>query len=173
MIEHSKLIELLHYNLETGLFHWAKSRPKVKEGNPAGCLDHNGYIRIEVGGKTYAAHRLAWFYINKEWPSNEIDHINRNKSDNRIENLRQAQHGQNRANSKTTNKHGLKGVSFKKWIKFNCWEAKVKHNKKDIYLGCYPTKELAHEAYCRAAKKLHGEFFNVNHDEAQEGFAKL
>ena len=162
-MKHEQLISDISYNPETGEFHWISARPKVKVGMKAGYLKKNkGYIYIEYQGKAYSAHRLAWFYVYKKFPTEYIDHINRDKADNRIINLREATHGQNKANSKTINKNGLKGVSKLPWMKDNgkCWQAQIKHNKKQIYLGCFYTKEEAHEAYCKAAKELHGDFFH-------------
>lgn len=162
-MEHSHLTSILNYSPETGEFHWSTPRPKIKVGQKAGYIKKNkGYIYIEIEGKSYSAHRLAWFYVNGTWPKHIIDHINGNKSDNRIENLREATNGQNRANSKTTNKHGLKGVRRLPWMKETdkCWQASIKYNKKVIYLGCYHTKEEAHFAYKEAAIRLHGEFAN-------------
>ena len=143
-MEHSYLTSILTYSPETGEFQWAAPRPKVKVGQKAGYLKKNkGYIYIEIDGKSYSAHRLAWFYVTGNMPIDQIDHINRNKSDNRFENLREATHGQNRANSKSTNKHGLKGVRLLPWMKNagKCWQAEITHNKKVIYLGCFATKE--------------------------------
>ena len=162
MITHEELTTVLTYNPQTGDFHWNQARPKVRVGHKAGYLKKNkGYIYIECMGKSYAAHRLAWFYTFKQFPANQIDHINGNKSDNRIKNLREATNSQNRANSKTTNKHGVKGVRKLPWMKESdrCWQAQITHNKKVIYLGCYNTKEEAHSVYVNAAKKLHGDFF--------------
>lgn len=156
---HEELISALNYNEETGFFTWAKPRPKIRVGVRAGFAHQKGYRRIEFNGSGYAEHRLAWFYVNGEWPCNAIDHINGNRSDNRIKNLRIATNGQNRANSKTSAKSGYKGVTFKKWLKEKPWQAAITHNKKVIYIGCYRTPEEAHAAYCDAAKKLHGDFF--------------
>jgi hypothetical protein len=160
-MHHKYLTEILHYNPITGIFTWAISRPRINIGQIAGCVHKNKKYRyIEIDGKSYAAHRLAWFYVYKEFPKEQIDHINRIKDDNRIENLREATNAQNRANSKTNNKHEMKGVSYHPWIKNNPWEAKIRVNKKDIYLGCFPTKEAAHNAYIIAAKRYHGDFAN-------------
>jgi len=161
-MKHEQLINDLSYNPETGEFHWISARPKIKVGMKAGCFKKNkGYIYIEYQGKQYSAHRLAWFYVHKNFPAEYIDHINGLKTDNRIANLREATHGQNKANSKTINKTGLKGVRRLPWVKDQdrCWQAQITHNKKVIYLGCYNTKEEAHKAYCTAAKELHGDFF--------------
>jgi hypothetical protein len=162
-MEHSYLLSVLSYDPQTGVFKWALPRPKIQVGNTAGYLKKNkGYVYIEVDGKSYSAHRLAWFYVTGEMPKNQIDHINRNKSDNRFQNLREATSGQNRANSKTNNMHGLKGVRRLPWMKDGdrCWQTQITHQKKVLYIGCFHTKEEAHQAYCEAAKKLHGEFFN-------------
>ena len=160
-MNHDQLILDIHYTPETGDFHWISARPKVQVGQKAGYVKKNkGYVYIEYKGKSYSAHRLAWFYIYKKFPQNQIDHINGNRADNRIANLREATHGQNRANSKHNNMNGLKGVCYRSHLKIKPWVAQITHNRKVIYLGCYPTKELAHAAYCEAAKKLHGEFFH-------------
>lgn len=161
MITHEELTKILKYDPETGNLHWNHPRPKIRVGDKAGYLHHKGYTNLEINGKHYAAHRLVWFHVTGSMPSKAIDHINGNRSDNRFENLREASNGQNRANSITTNKHGLKGVRLLPWMKESgkCWQASIKHNNKVIYLGCYYTKEDAHSAYCDAAVKLHGDFF--------------
>jgi hypothetical protein len=162
-MEHSYLLKQLSYDAKTGIFKWASPRPKVQVGRQAGYLKKdNGYVYIEIDGKSYSSHRLAWFYVTGEMPEKQIDHINKNKSDNRFCNLREATHGQNRANSKNNNKHGLKGVRRLPWMKETdkCWQAAITYNKKVNYLGCFYTKEEAHMAYCAAAKRLHGDFFS-------------
>jgi hypothetical protein len=168
MIDHAQLQSLLHYDPETGQFIWTKPRPKIRSGQQAGCLHKSGYIHIEIFGKYYAAHRLAWFYMTKKWPEDQIDHINRNKSDNRFKNLRECNNGQNRANSKTTNKHGLKGLSFAKWMNKKPWVAQITHKKKTIYLGCFATMEEAHAAYCAASDRLNGIFSKPNLSSGEE-----
>jgi hypothetical protein len=160
MITHQELTESLSYNPATGIFTWSSPRPKIQVGQPAGHLKKNkGYVYIEFNGKAYSAHRLAWLYVNGVWPEKQIDHVNGIRSDNRIENLREATNGQNRANTRTSSKHGYKGVSYKKWLKEKPWAAQITFNKKVIYLGCFATAEEAHQRYCEEAKKLHGEFF--------------
>ena len=159
-IDHQYLLDMLNYNPETGVFTWAKPRPRIRVGRVAGYMHHRGYICLEIDGRHFSAHRLAWFYMTGERPLNQIDHINRIKSDNRFANLRLATFGQNRANSVTTNKHGLKGVVYKKWLKSKPYQAQITFNKKVIYLGCHSTPEEAHAAYKEAAKRLHGAFAN-------------
>ena len=157
-IPHEKLLEILTYDPDTGIFTWATPRPKVKVGQRAGYLHHKGYIYLEVDGKHCSAHRLAWYYMTGEIPQKQVDHINRDKADNRFCNLRLADHGQNRANSKHANKNGYKGVSFKPWLKDKPYQAQITFKKKVHYLGIYPTAEEAHEAYRDASDRLHGEF---------------
>ena len=150
----------LSYDPSTGLFTWIKPRKGILQNKTAGYQHHKGYTYIRYNGRDYAAHRLAWFYMTNDCEFGLIDHINRVKSDNRFCNLRIAENGQNRANSKTTNKHGLKGVRLLKWAKEGGkqWMSHITYNKKDIYLGCYYTKEEAHEAYAKKAKELHKDF---------------
>lgn len=159
MLTYKRLREVLIYNDVTGEFIWRVPRPKVRVGARAGYHHYRGYRAIEVDGHAYAEHRLAWFYMKKRWPPQQIDHKDRNRANNRWINLRSAKNGQNRANSKTTNKHGLKGVRLCSWMTKKPWQAQITFRKKVRYLGCYTTKEAAHAAYCRAARKLHGEFF--------------
>jgi hypothetical protein len=157
-ISHDELLHILRYEKDTGLFFWNTPRPKIRVGQQAGYLHHKGYINLEINGKHYTAHRLAWFYCTGNWPKDQIDHINCNKSDNRIENLREATNGQNHANTKSKNKLGFKGIGFKPKLKNKPYTAKIRHNKKNIHIGCYATPEEAFEAYKIMAKKLHGEF---------------
>ena len=172
MITHADLQSILHYTPETGQFTWAKTRPKSRAGQEAGYLHKSGYIHIEIFGKYYAAHRLAWFYMTQKWPKDQIDHINRNKKDNRFNNLRECSNGQNRANSKTKNKHGFKGLSFKKWMTKKPWQAQITHKKKVIYLGCFATVEEAHAAYRAASDRLNGIFSRPNPSLVEEDFLK-
>lgn len=161
-MEHSYLKHILSYDPEKGVFYWLQPRPRIKVGVIAGSLKKKtGYVSIEIDGKEYAAHRLAWFYITGKWPENQIDHKNRIRNDNSFSNLREATNGQNRANTQSSSKHGLKGVSLKKWLKDKPWEARITFEKKVISLGCFATKEEAHEAYCKEARRLHGDFFNA------------
>lgn len=120
MLSHSYLTEVLDYNAETGKFVWKKPASyQMHPGDEAGTQNASGYVFICVGGVKYKAHRLVWFYHYGEWPSDEtpqIDHINGNRADNRIANLRLVTRVKNSRNHKgrSTNTSGCTGVSFKK-----------------------------------------------------------
>ena len=83
-----RLKELLHYDQDTGVFTWNVRRSgKTPAGSVAGSYDAYGYIQIRISPFRYKAHRLAWFYVNSEWPKFCIDHINGVRDDNRISQL--------------------------------------------------------------------------------------
>jgi hypothetical protein len=89
--------KLFNYDCETGEIRWAAKVPrsKTKIGDIAGSVMRDGYRRVIVHGKFVLAHRLAWLMYYGKFPENEIDHINRNRADNRICNLREATRSQN------------------------------------------------------------------------------
>jgi len=152
----AELRELLHYDPATGIFRWLVDRKgTAKAGTVAGMLDANGYVRIYVKNKPYRANRLAWFYMTGEWPSDMVDHEDRDRANNRWKNLREATRGQNRANSRPNcNGLGLKGVK-RKGRKF---EAQINFKGEKIYLGLLSTAKQAAAIYALAARDLHGEF---------------
>jgi hypothetical protein len=159
LITHRELLSILDYNAETGVFTWlvAKSR-RLHIGDVAGTINNREYRMININLRLYCSHRLAWFYVYKEWPKNQIDHINGIKDDNRISNLRLATNAENNRNKKITksNTSGYKGVHWNK--RKNKWDARIGLNKKRIRIGRFDCPKKAHEAYCEAAEKLHGEF---------------
>lgn len=148
------LRDVLYYNPKTGEFHWlVKPASRVHIGNRAGSREtERGYWVIGIAGKLYKAHRLAWLYVYGVFPKH-LDHINRNPTDNRIKNLREATKLQNSGNSKTR-RAGLKGAYWHKPDRK--WTSAVAGK----WLGNFNTEQEAHAAYCKAAKKVYGEFFN-------------
>ena len=145
ILTQEKLRQLLTYDPTTGNFVWlVNRRSKVKAGAIAGYKDANGYTKIQINGQTYSAHRLAWYYVHGVWPPQEIDHINRQRDDNRLCNLRLADKMLNNRNRKTSNKHGVKGVHWHKM--FNRWVGQISLNGKNNHLGLYDRFEDAVQA---------------------------
>lgn len=150
-----ELRSILDYEPETGIFTWKVSTSRrVKVGAVAGCQNVLGYLQIRVQSRLYLAHRLAWLYHFGEWPTDQIDHVNRVRTDNRIANLRdvsQKQNSQNRSKS-STNTSGHTGVYWHK--RDSKWVATIMHNQKNIHLGYFSILEDAIAAR-KAAEKLY------------------
>lgn len=160
MLTQKTLKELLYYDLNTGVFTWRVDRGgKVKVGRVVGWIDQ-GYIRMEILGATYLAHRLAFLYVEGEFPSHEVDHKNNVRSDNRWHNLRKCLHIENTYNRslRSNNTSGIKGVSWHKAI--NKWQVAISANKKRYYLGVFEDLELAEFVASEARDVLHKEFAN-------------
>lgn len=140
MITQQRLKELFYYDTLTGEFtrKIAVGRHKCHHINkPVGTKQNKGYVVIGADKKRYMAHRLAWLYVYGCWPSNDLDHINQNKSDNRIANLRQASRSKNMHNV-SLHKHnssGHKGVSWHKPRKK--WRAYIFVGYTQIHLGLF------------------------------------
>ena len=152
--------DLLDYDPNTGVFTWKiKTSSKAMPGYVAGWFDKDGYRCVTVLGKKLKAHRLAWWWVHGVWPEKGylVDHINRDKSDNRISNLRIATPSQSAMNrgAQSNNKSGHKGVlKVKKY-----WHAQIMVAGESIGLGYYKNINDAIAAYEKAAKQLHGEFY--------------
>jgi hypothetical protein len=126
------------YNAATGEFRRLKKRGGRDVGSVAGYINKSlGYVLIEVLGKTYFAHRLAWLYMHGEWPRYTIDHINRCKSDNRMVNLRDIEHCENGRNVgiRSNNTSGVTGVYWHKTT--HQWMVLAYRYGKQISLGYF------------------------------------
>jgi len=150
-METQTLRELFAYDESAGALRWAKPRSRVRVGAIAGRLSSkDGYWRVETGGKSYQAHRLIWQFVHGEPPVGEIDHINGNRSDNRLENLRvvsRAENCQNRHNVRSDSKTGVLGACKNG----GTYKAEIKKNGVRTYLGRFKTAAEAGAAY-RAAR---------------------
>ena len=154
----------LSYDPETGTLTWRVTLSSTgKVGSIAGCLNALGYRVIRVNRKLYLGHRIAWLLHHGEWPERDIDHINMDKGDNRLVNLRLATRSQNVANSSSRMKlpkgcYQLKGR--KRWYSQICVNGVVNR------LGTFDTVEEAAAAFKRAHMMAHGAFSycEVNHE---------
>lgn len=155
MITQTRLKELLHYNEETGVFTWKiRCGARALAGNAAGSKTSEGYFGLHVKGVSYLSHRLAWLYVNGEFPKDEIDHINGDKSDNRIENLRESTRQGNNQNLRKCQKNSSSGF-LGAYPEGNKFKSVIGYNRKLIYLGLFDTPEEAHAAYLTAKRELH------------------
>lgn len=147
---------------ENGKLFWTKKPcKKVIVGDEAGSINKNtGYKEVGFKGKLYLAHRVVWFLVKNEQPPEILDHINNDKSDNHIENLREATSSQNNSNAKIRkdNTSGVKGVTWYK--QGNKWQASLRLNNKRIHLGSFTDLADAEQAVKQARHQLHGEFAN-------------
>lgn len=140
----------IDYDPDTGSF--------TKNGEPTGTRRRDGYLLVSFGGKQVLAHRVAW-ELHHGLPAPEVmDHINGNRSDNRISNLRAATYQQNSRNQRIhrDSSTGFKGVTFSKAR--GKFVAYIRDGFRNKNLGGYSTAEEAHEVYCLAADMIFGEF---------------
>lgn len=143
----SELRETLSYDPNTGEFRRVSTPSAI-----VGKVDPQGYLRISVNGRYYYAHRLAWLFVNGDWPGDRIDHIDRDRANNRIGNLRVATASQNAANAgpRKSNTSGFTGVSVERG-KFVARIAKT-------FIGSFMSPDEASAAYLAAARARYGNF---------------
>jgi hypothetical protein len=153
--------KLVSYDTETGILTWLpreaglfKDGKKIKKegraalwnaawaGREAGGISNQGYRVLEINGKAFLCHRISWAIFYGEFPRNQIDHINGNRSDNRISNLREVTAEGNAKNRKVRvdSRSGVSGVSQ---LPGGRWRASIAINGKRTHLGVYSTVEAA------------------------------
>ncbi len=146
--------ELLHYDPETGRLSWRTYRRSgIRAGQTAGALNRNGYLRVSIARSLYAAHRLAWLIHYGEWPAGDVDHINGDRADNRISNLRVVttrMNNENRRRAHSNSKTQMLGVSPSQ----GAFQADICVNGRRIYLGRFSSAEAAHAAYLQAKRDM-------------------
>ena len=171
-------LQCLEYDQQTGALTWLR-RPREHfataqawknfntrfAGVGAGSPNNEGYVHIKISGRLHKAHRLAWLITHREWPYGQIDHINHNRSDNRLDNLRVVTNQQNTYNQKKrkTNASGFTGVG---WHKRICkWQAQIQADGKKVCLGYFENIEAAVAAR-KAAEENFG--FHPNHGQTTQ-----
>lgn len=158
---------ILDFDPQTGEFVWChRSRDEFKTphefglfckkyfGKKAGRPDGLGYVAIGLCGRQYRAHRLAWLHFYGSWPTGCIDHLNGNRSDNRINNLRDVDVATNMQNIISARSHsstGILGVS----ARGSRYVAQISVNRKKRHLGTFKTPEEAFAAYVSAKRQYH------------------
>ena len=152
----ARLKELLHYDPDTGIFTWIKkSKKSIPVGSVAGAQHNQGYRSLCIDYKRYLAHRIAWLYIFGEMPPGFIDHINRNRSDNRISNLRVVDRSGNQQNHKIRkdNTSGISGIYWHKQRKK--WHVRIWIKRKSRNVGLFETIEEAKTARQEAEREFY------------------
>lgn len=147
--------ELLNYDPLTGAFTWRAKRSEwAGPGDAVGHRMRIGYIQIGIDRGSYLAHRLVWLFVHGAWPRHEVDHINGNRADNRLANLRdvpKTSNQQNRRHPNRDSESGLLGVHRNR----NRWVAELDaHGVRHVF-GRFKTKEEAHRAYWEGKRRLH------------------
>ena len=157
-LSHERLVQVISYCEETGIFTWNVSRGPSRAGKEAGSRHCKGYRAIMIDGKMYLSHRLAWFYVHGKWPEGQIDHADGVVHNNAISNLRDCTAFENKQNLKTyTPKKGkssiFPGVYFDK--RSAKWHARISSQNKLTDLGHFEDEDCAYSAYLDAKARIH------------------
>jgi hypothetical protein len=151
-----KLRQVFSYDCDTGVFvRKISGSNRAKVGSPSGSSNGCGYITLNIDGKNVLAHRMAWLYVNGELPKHGIDHINGDRADNRLVNLRdvpQLVNAQNRRKASPNNRStGLLGA----YRQLHGFTSHIRVKGKQMHLGSFKTAADAHHAYVAAKRVLH------------------
>lgn len=162
MLKREDALRLFNYNPDTGILTW-KNPPRSSRFIYGAVVGYktNGYLQVKLYGMRLYVHRIAWLMVYNDWPTDVIDHINGDRSDNRIANLRVVTNTQNSWNSKMrkNNSSGVKGVTFNSAA--NKWVGRIRVNGKMVHVGCFDDIEEARKAMENARIKYHGEFSSM------------
>lgn len=153
-----RLRELLDYDAETGTFRWRHKGKGRMVGSVAGCRTRAGYVQIRTLYVLRMAHRLAWLYVYGRWPRSTLDHIDGDRLNNRIANLREVSVSGNAQNQKGAQRDSLSGylgVVTRTRATKNRWQAKITVDGRSAWLGVFDSPECAHLAYLEAKRRLH------------------
>jgi len=150
------------FDYKDGELYWkVRSAHKIHIGDKAGCKDANGYYRVRINKKMYGLHRIIFAMHNGFFPK-QIDHIDRNIQNNKIENLREVNSAQNMWNvvKNSRNTSGYRNVLFRK--DKQKWTCRFRINGKDIMRGSFKTAEEANEYAIKLREELHGQYASHN-----------
>lgn len=156
MITQDNLKEYFEY--KDGNLFWKKQpSPQIKVGDVVGTINKRGYVQVKFLCKRFYAHRLIYFMFNGYFPQ-EVDHIDGNKTNNKIENLRAVTKSQNQHNARinVNNTSGVKGISWDK--RCGKWKAQIAVNKKNYHLGRFDDFDLAKKTINQFREKYHQEY---------------
>jgi hypothetical protein len=155
-----RLKELLHYEPETGVFEWREYRRGMRPDRVAGSPNSKGYLLIKIDYNSHRAHRLAFLYMTGKLPTEQVDHINHNRADNRWDNLRLVCNAENHRNCSMYS-HNTSGVTGVFWYKpLNKWQAGVMVDQKHHHIGFFDNLLDAVAARKRAEREFG---FHENH----------
>lgn len=150
-----RLKELFHYDAETGQFTRFPAN-NIRRGQNCVGVIKSGYLTIGIDKKRYKAHRLAWLYVHGKWPNDQIDHINGERVDNRISNLRAATASQNKQNARKARSDSRSGLIGAIWeSRANKWRSHIRFEGKTKHLGYFDEAAQAHAVYIEAKRILH------------------
>ncbi|PND34552.1 hypothetical protein C1I89_10235 [Achromobacter pulmonis] len=160
MVELHTITPFLSYSPDTGLFRWLKSpNRRIAVGCVAGRTNKHGYVEIGIHKRILSAHRLAWLLSHGEWPDGDIDHVNGDRQDNRLSNLRVVSRRENVHNihgAMVTNRLGVLGV-----VQVGSrYRASIRHEGRTVSLGNYSKIEDAQKVYAAVKSALHPTFSN-------------
>ena len=153
-------VKNLFYFKDGNLFWKKPTGHRIKIGDQAGSVNKTGYLYVGINNTSYRVHRLVYLYHHGYLPK-FVDHINGNRVDNRIENLRDCSSSEN-------NQNRIKKIATSKWYgvcwakKENRWKAQIQVNHTNKHIGYFATEDEAARAYNRAAKNSFGEFARIN-----------
>lgn len=152
-----RLKDILQYDRDSGVFTWLIAMKGTHKGSVAGSTNRvTGYLSVCIGDSRYYQHRLAWLYEHGGWPDGQIDHINGDKSDNRINNLRDVTSSENQQNKRaaaSNSASGYLGVIFNKQC--GKWQARITVVGKQYHIGLFDDPKDAYEAYVLAKRERH------------------
>ena len=157
MITQDRLKELVTYDPETGIFmRKVRTSNRVDMAKPMGTVDTYGYLWCSLDGKAFRLHRLAMIYVYGSVHYGDVDHINMDRKDNRISNLREVSRSvnmQNKHAASANNKTGYVGVCFDS--RRNKYTAQIRINGKNTHLGMFDSPDIAHAEYVKAKRNFH------------------